>query len=83
MPRIIYQVAVAQIVVLTGFARLVVDELELRHVAVTDQLTGCLSRRGFLPAEDSEIGRRRRYGRSTVRILRLTRRPIRGASRST
>ncbi|WP_203311437.1 GGDEF domain-containing protein [Sphingomonas beigongshangi] len=54
----------AQIEVLAGFARLVVDELELRQVAVTDQLTGCLSRRGFLAAVDSEIERCRRYDRS-------------------
>jgi diguanylate cyclase (GGDEF)-like protein len=53
----------AQVAVLAGFARLVVDELELRQIAVTDQLTSCLSRRGFLAAVDSEIERCRRYGR--------------------
>jgi GGDEF domain-containing protein len=57
-------VAVAQIEVLAGFARLVVDAPELRQVLVTDQLTGCLSRRGFLAAEESEIERCRGYGRS-------------------
>jgi len=53
----------AQIDVLAGFARLVVDELEMRQIAVTDQLTGCLSRRGFLAALDREISRCRRYHR--------------------
>ncbi|MBW6524628.1 hypothetical protein KZ810_14070 [Sphingomonas sp. RHCKR47] len=46
--------AVAQIEMLAGFARLFVDAPELRQVLVTDQLIGCLSRRGFLTAEDSE-----------------------------
>lgn len=60
----------AQIEVLAGFARLVVDELELRQIATTDQLTGSLSRRGFLAALDREIARSRRYGRPiTLAVL--------------
>ena len=38
----------AQLGILSSFAVLVVDELELRRVAETDHLTGALSRRGFL-----------------------------------
>jgi diguanylate cyclase (GGDEF)-like protein len=53
----------AQIEVLSGFARLVVDELEMRQIATTDQLTGSLSRRGFLAALDREIARSQRYAR--------------------
>lgn len=53
----------AQVDVLVGFARLVVDELEMRQIAATDQLTGSLSRRGFMAAMDREIGRCRRYSR--------------------
>lgn len=53
----------AQVDVLMGFARLVVDELEMRQIAATDQLTGSLSRRGFLAAVDREIERARRYAR--------------------
>lgn len=60
----------AQIEVLVGFARLVVDELEMRQIAVTDQLTGSLSRRGFMAAVDREIARCRRYARPvTLAVL--------------
>lgn len=64
----------AQIDVLTGFARLVVDELEMRQIATTDQLTGSLSRRGFVAAVEREIARCHRYGRpASLAILDVDR----------
>lgn len=54
----------AQIDLLASFANLVVDELELRQIAATDQLTGAMSRRGFIEAATREIARCRRYGRT-------------------
>jgi GAF domain-containing protein len=41
-----------QVAILTSFAKLVVDELELRQVASTDGLTGAPTRRGFMEAAD-------------------------------
>ena len=58
-----------QISILTSFAKLVVDELELRQVASTDGLTGALTRRGFMEAADQEIARSRRYGRPLALAL--------------
>lgn len=51
------------VAVLTRFARIVVDELELRRIAARDQLTGALTRRGFLEAASQERERFSRYGR--------------------
>ncbi len=56
--------APTQVDLLANFANLVVDELELRQIAVTDQLTGAMSRRGFLDAAAREVARCRRYGRT-------------------
>jgi diguanylate cyclase (GGDEF)-like protein len=43
----------AEIDILSGLGRMVVDQIELRRLAMTDALTGALTRRGF----DAEIGR--------------------------
>lgn len=51
-----------QIAVLQDLARLVVDELELRQMAVTDSLTGALTRRGFMREADKALEQARRYG---------------------
>lgn len=59
----------AQLEVLVKFAQLVVDELELRQIAATDQLTGALSRRGFLAVIDKELARYRRGGAPAALIL--------------
>lgn len=53
----------AEIAILAKFARIVVDELELRRIAGRDQLTGVLTRRGFVEGANQEIERFRRYGR--------------------
>lgn len=59
----------AQLGILSSFAVLVVDELELRRVAETDHLTGALSRRGFLDQAQKEIERYRRGNRGAVLAL--------------
>ncbi|MET1757185.1 sensor domain-containing diguanylate cyclase [Novosphingobium sp. RD2P27] len=53
----------AEIAMLSAFARVVVDQLELRRIAGRDQLTGALTRRGFIESAMQEIERFRRYGR--------------------
>jgi diguanylate cyclase (GGDEF)-like protein len=52
-----------EIATLSKFARIVMDELELRRIAGKDQLTGALTRRGFVDRANQEIERHRRYGR--------------------
>ncbi|MDB5689554.1 MAG: sensor diguanylate cyclase [Sphingomonas bacterium] len=59
----------ADLAILTSFATLVVDELELRQIAIRDQLTGALSRRGFIERCDQEIARFRRYDRPCSLVL--------------
>lgn len=46
-----------QLSILTNFAALVVDELELRRIAERDYLTGALSRGGFIGQVQKEIKR--------------------------
>lgn len=56
----------AQLNILSGFASLVVDELELRRIAERDHLTGAFSRRGFLAQIEKEIERFRRSQQSSI-----------------
>lgn len=58
-----------QLGILTSFASLVVDELELRRIAETDHLTGAMSRRGFVSALEKELERYRRGNRGSVLVL--------------
>jgi len=53
----------SQAAILSNFAKLVVDELELRQIASSDSLTGVLTRRGWLEAAKAELERARRYDR--------------------
>ena len=53
----------ADIAILSNFANIVCDELELRLIASTDHLTGALTRRGFEEQVSHEFARHRRYGR--------------------
>jgi diguanylate cyclase (GGDEF)-like protein len=53
----------SEIDVLEKFARIVVADLELRRIAGKDQLTGALTRRGFIDRADQEIERHHRYAR--------------------
>ncbi|SLJ86830.1 GGDEF domain-containing protein [Novosphingobium mathurense] len=59
----------AEVALLSNFARIVVNEFELRRIAQRDQLTGALTRRGFLEMARHEIGRFRRYGRPSCLLL--------------
>ena len=59
----------SEVRILENFARIVVKELELRHIAHKDLLTGALTRRGFVERVHSEIGRVRRYGGESCLIL--------------
>lgn len=59
----------AELGILSSFAVLVVDELELRRIADTDHLTGALSRRGFIAQAEKEIQRLRRGNRGAVLLL--------------
>lgn len=58
-----------EIAILDNFARIIVNEMELRRIAERDQLTGALSRRGFLEKARAEIERFRRYQRPSSLLL--------------
>lgn len=53
----------AEISILKNFAKLVVDELELRQVLSTDQLTGVMARAAWFDVAAGEVTRARRYER--------------------
>ena len=53
-----------EISILQNFAKLVVDELELRQVLSTDQLTGAMARAAWFDVAGSEVTRARRYNRA-------------------
>ena len=58
-----------QVAILAAFARLVVDELELRQIAARGHLTGAWTRRAILDRMEAEIGRSRRHGRHASLVL--------------
>jgi diguanylate cyclase (GGDEF)-like protein len=53
----------SEVDMLSKFANIVVADLELRRIAGKDQLTGALTRRGFIERVEQEISRHHRYGR--------------------
>lgn len=55
--------ASAEISILQNFAKLVVDELELRQVLSTDQLTGAMARAAWFDVAANEVTRAHRYNR--------------------
>ena len=59
----------SEIDILRNFARIVVNEMELRRIAERDQLTGALTRRGFIEKANQEIARCHRYGRAASLVL--------------
>ncbi len=59
----------AEIAILTNFANIVTDELELRMVAQVDFLTGALTRRGFVEQAEREIARATRYHRPSTIVM--------------
>lgn len=52
-----------EVAILSDLARMAVDELELRRIAITDSLTGALTRRGLDQRLEHELERCRRYKR--------------------
>ncbi|AMY68783.1 sensor domain-containing diguanylate cyclase [Frigidibacter mobilis] len=58
-----------QIAVMQSFANLVLNELELRQIAMSDGLTGTMTRRGWVEAAEREIARSRRNGSSASIIV--------------
>jgi diguanylate cyclase (GGDEF)-like protein len=58
-----------QIAVLHSLAGIVVDELELRRIALHDYLTGALARRAFVAEATRALARRDRYGRPGALVL--------------
>ena len=60
VPRVF---ADAELKLLANFARLVESEMQLRQIALTDHLTGALSRRAWTERAQTEVARARRYGR--------------------
>lgn len=58
----------ADIAILTNFAHIVTDEMELRQIAKRDHLTGALNRRGFLEQVEKEISRFVRHQRPATLI---------------
>ncbi|WP_085810970.1 sensor domain-containing diguanylate cyclase [Sphingomonas sp. TZW2008] len=59
----------ADVAILSNFANIVCDELELRMIAQVDHLTGALTRRGFNDQADREIARANRYGRRGTLVM--------------
>ncbi|HEX9954982.1 MAG TPA: sensor domain-containing diguanylate cyclase [Allosphingosinicella sp.] len=59
----------AQVQMLSQFAGLVVNELELRTIARRDFLTGAATRRAFVDAAEKEVDRLKRYGRVSSLLL--------------
>ena len=59
----------ADIAILSNFANIVCDELELRLIAQVDHLTGALTRRGFMEHVEREIARAARYGRVGTLVI--------------
>jgi diguanylate cyclase (GGDEF)-like protein len=59
----------ADVAILANFASIVCDELELRMIAQVDQLTGALTRRGFVEQAEREIARARRYDRVGTLVM--------------
>ncbi|RMB39187.1 diguanylate cyclase with GAF sensor [Sphingomonas sp. PP-CE-3A-406] len=59
----------ADVAILSNFANIVCDELELRMIAQVDHLTGALTRRGFLEQAERELSRVKRYGRPSSMVM--------------
>lgn len=60
----------SDITILTKFASLVIDDIEMREIAASDALTGMLSRRAWLNCAEHEVHRARRFD-SALALLML------------
>lgn len=58
-----------EIAILSSFAAVILDELELRQIASTDSLTGALSRRAWSEHAETELDRAERYDRPLSIIM--------------
>lgn len=58
-----------EVAILSNFAQLVVNELELRQIAMSDGLTSAMTRRAWVEAAEKEFARSRRYGTEASIIL--------------
>ena len=63
------QFSMAEISILKNFAKLVIDELELRQVLSTDQLTGAMARAAWFDVAANEVNRARRYSRALCLLV--------------
>ena len=63
------ELSVDQVQALRDLARLAVDQIELRQIAICDPLTGALTRRGFDAEVDREIKRKMRSGRDLSVVM--------------
>ena len=59
----------AQVGVLRSFGDIVVDEIELRRIALVDHLTGAPTRRAFREEVEKAISGHLRYGRTAVLVI--------------
>ena len=59
----------SEIAILSSFAKLVLNELELRQIAMSDGLTGAMTRMGWVDAAQKEFARSRRHGTDAAIIL--------------
>lgn len=59
----------SEVGIMTTFAKLVLNELELRQIATSDALTGAMTRRAWIDAAQTEVARCRRYGGDATIIL--------------
>jgi diguanylate cyclase (GGDEF)-like protein len=64
------QFANKEVAILSNFARLIVDALELREIASVDPLTGVMSRRTWMEVANKEVARTRRHG-GTLSLVAL------------
>ncbi|MBC7737541.1 MAG: sensor domain-containing diguanylate cyclase, partial [Candidatus Saccharibacteria bacterium] len=61
--------SVTDISILSSFGNLVLNELELRQIAMSDGLTGTMTRGAWIEAAGKELVRTRRYGSEASIIL--------------
>ena len=57
------------ITILSSFATLVLNEIELRQIAMSDALTGAMTRRAWIAAAENELSRSRRHGTDASIVL--------------
>ena len=69
LDRVPRKFTTAEVSLLQDFADIVINELELRQIAMHDPLTGALNRRAIAAAATTQILRQQRYQRPSALIL--------------